>query len=273
MLPTRIEIVPTGDIVARVQNAVPLTTTLTITCLPHHGIRETMHTAIQLCLLGYNVIPHLAARSLQNRGELAGIIRDCEIAGINEVFAIGGDAPHPTGPYDSSLSLMEDIAEFSGGRIGIGVAAYPEGHPALSELHLMDFLAAKQHLATHVVTQMCFSAPRIYNYIRLMRSGGIDLPVWAGVAGAVPKAKLVSLATKIGVGTSLKFLNRQGPLGRRLLSGDRHSPWALIRELSETPAIVEGIHLYSFNSFAIPAQSEATQSRGTRSQGASRDHN
>lgn len=275
MLRTRIEIVPTDDIVARVQNAVPVTTPLTIACLPHHGIRRTMQTAIQLGLLGYQVIPHLAARALQNRSELAGIIRDCEIAGINEVFAIGGDAQQPAGPYDSSLPLMEDIAEFSGGRIGIGVAGYPEGHPTVSGLHLVESLLAKQHLATHVVTQMCFSAPKIHDYIGLIRCEGIDLPVWAGVAGAVPKARLVSLGTKIGVGTSLKFLSRYGPLSRRLLSGDRYSPHVLVSEITEPPVMVAGIHLHSFNNLVTQAFTDgaATGVEGTISRGASHERN
>lgn len=265
MLPTRIEIVPTDDIITQVQSAVPLTTTLTITCLPHHGIRRTMQTAIPLRMLGYRVVPHIAARSLQNRSELATILRDCEIAGITEVFAIGGDSHQPVGPYDSSRPLMEEIAELSEDRIGIGVAGYPEGHPTVSGLHLLDSLLTKQHLATHIVMQMSFSAPKIHDYIRLLRSEGIELPVWAGVAGAVPRAKLVSLATKIGVGTSLKFLNRKGPLARRMLSGGRYLSQALVSELGELSAPVAGIHLYSFNNLSTQplTDNERTEVAGT----------
>ena len=42
MFPTRIEIIPSAGIVEQVQALVPLTTTLTVTCLPHHGIERTM---------------------------------------------------------------------------------------------------------------------------------------------------------------------------------------------------------------------------------------
>jgi methylenetetrahydrofolate reductase (NADPH) len=247
MLPTRMEIVPTDGIIARVQASAPVGSTLTITCLPHHGIQPTMQTAIQLGLLGYTVVPHIAARSLEDRSQLAGILRDCRVAGITEVFAVGGDAPYPAGPYDSGARLMEDIAEMSGGRIAIGVAGYPEGHPKQSALHMLDSLLDKQHLASHVVTQMCFSAPKIVGYAGLLRREGVELPVWAGVAGAVPRTKLVSLATKIGVGTSLRFLSRKGPLARRLLSGDKYSPQSLVAELSAAQPALAGIHLYSFN--------------------------
>lgn len=248
MFPIRIEIIPSEGIVERVKAQVPLTTTLTVTCLPHHGIERTMRTAVQLSVLGYKVIPHLAGRSLHSRADLTGILRDCGVAGIGEVFVIGGDRKSPAGPYESALALLEDIAQYSGGAMRAGVAGYPEGHPAAGPVDVLDALLAKQHLASHVVTQMCFSAPKILDYAALLRREGVRLPVWAGVAGSVPRTKLVSLATQIGVGSSLKFLSRKGPLARKLLSGDSYSPQSLVTGLESDPGNIAGIHLYSFNS-------------------------
>lgn len=264
MFPTRLEIIPSEGIVEKVTAAVPLGTTLTVTCLPHHGIGRTMRVAAQLAALGYTVVPHLAARALQQRSQLAGILRDCDAAGIREVFAIGGDSARAAGPYGGAMELMEDIAQYSGGGISIGVAGYPEGHPSVAGLDLLDALLEKQHLARHLVTQMCFSAPKIVDYVGLLRREGVELPVWAGVAGAVPRTKLVALGTKIGVGPSLKFLSRKGPLARRLLSGERYEPATLISELSGHPDRVAGIHFYTFNQLnavtggAPPSQSSAT---------------
>jgi methylenetetrahydrofolate reductase (NADPH) len=248
MFPVRIEIIPSAGIVERVTDLVPLTTALTVTCLPHHGIERTMRTAVQLSVLGYTAIPHLAARSLHDRAELTGILRDCDAAGIREVFVIGGDRKQPAGPYESALPVLEDIAQYSGGLMRAGVAGYPEGHPSTGPVDMLDALLAKQHLASHVVTQMCFAPEKILDYAALLLREGIELPVWAGVAGAVPRTKLVSLATQIGVGSSLKFLSRKGPLSRKLLSGHRYSPQTLIAGLESRPGNLEGIHLYSFNS-------------------------
>jgi methylenetetrahydrofolate reductase (NADPH) len=248
MFPVRIEIIPSEGIVEQVEALVPLTTTLTVTCLPHHGIERTMRTAVQLSVLGYQVIPHLAARSLHSRADLTGILRDCDVAGIGEVFVIGGDRKQPAGPYESALPVLEDIAQYSGGMMRSGVAGYPEGHPSVGPVDVLDSLLAKQHLASHVVTQMCFSVPKILDYTALLRREGVRLPVWAGVAGSVPRTKLVSLATQIGVGSSLKFLSRKGPLARKLLSGDRYSPEGLVSGLESQPGSIAGIHLYSFNS-------------------------
>ena len=248
MFPIRIEIIPSEGIVERVTDLVPLTTTLTVTCLPHHGIERTMRTAVQLGVLGYTVIPHLAARSLHDRAELTGILRDCDAAGIREVFVIGGDRKQPAGPYESALPLLEDIAQYSGGLMQAGIAGYPEGHPSAGPVDVLEALLAKQHLASHVVTQMCFAPERILDYAALLRREGVELPVWAGVAGSVPRTKLVSLATQIGVGSSLKFLSRKGPLARKLLSGDLYSPQRLVSELESQPGNLAGVHLYSFNS-------------------------
>jgi methylenetetrahydrofolate reductase (NADPH) len=252
MFPTRIEVIPSAGIVEQVRSLVPLTTTLTMTCLPHHGIERTMRASVELAVLGYNVIPHLAARSIHDRAELTRIMRECDVAGINEVFVIGGDRKNPAGTYESALPLLEDISQYTGGLMRAGVAGYPEGHPSVAALDLVDALVAKQHLATSVVTQMCFSAPKILDYAALLRREGVDLPVWAGVAGSVPRTKLVNLATQIGVGSSLKFLSRKGPLARKLLSGDRYSPNSLVAALQSQPGLA-GIHLYSFNNLdAVP---------------------
>ena len=103
------------------------------------------------------MVPHLAARSIADRAELTDIIRDCTAYGIADVFAIGGDPRSPQVRTHSALPVLEDIAQYTGGTMRAGVAGYPEGHPVASPLDLLDpALLAKQHLASHVVTQMCF---------------------------------------------------------------------------------------------------------------------
>lgn len=276
MFPVRIEIIPAQGIVERVQALVPATTTLSVTCLPHHGIERTMRTAVELSDAGYKVIPHLAARSIRTRSELTEIVRGCDAAGIREVFVIGGDRKQSAGVYDSALPVLEDIAQYSSGMMRAGVAGYPEGHPLVSPVDLLDGLLAKQHLASHVVTQMCFSAGRIHYFAALLRREGVHLPVWAGVAGFVPRTKLVALSTQIGVGSSLKFLSRKGPLARKLLSGDRYSPDSLIAGLESQPGHLAGIHLYSFNSLeslpASPDQAPTSALQTALIRGAARDN-
>lgn len=247
-LPTRVEIIPTAGIVDAVLTQLSVSTTVTVTCLPHHGLERTMAAALELADHGYNVVPHLAARSVESRQQLAAMVRSCVAGGITEIFAVGGDKQSAAGPYGSSASVMKDLAELSGGLLSMGVGGYPEGHPAITDAQLLDDLRAKAALADYLVTQMCFSPDVIAAYLATLREAGIDLPVWVGVAGAVPRTKLISLATKIGVGSSLRFISGKGCLGLRLLGGSRYSPDALVAGMAALPAPPAGIHFYSFNS-------------------------
>ncbi|WP_026556905.1 methylenetetrahydrofolate reductase [Arthrobacter sp. 35W] len=248
MFPTRVEIIPTAGIVDTVAAQLPVGSTVTVTCLPHHGIERTMAAALELAERGYAAVPHLAARAVSGKAQLRSILADCASAGITEVFTIGGDTQQPAGPYACALAMMRDIAESSGGTITMGVAGYPEGHPAIPAGVLLADLAAKAELAAGITTQMCFSADTINPYADALRREGIELPVWAGVAGAVPRTKLLALASKIGVGTSLRFLSKKASLARNMLGGERYQPEDLIDGLS--PTAIAGLHLYSFNSLA-----------------------
>lgn len=246
MFPTRVEIIPTGSIAGTVAAHLPVSTVVTVTCLPSHGIERTMSTSLELSDLGYTVVPHLAARALASAAQLRGILADCRSAGITEVFAISGDGAQPLGPYPSSLVLMKDIAEATSGEMSLGIAGYPEGRPGASGRQLLEELLAKQELASSLVTQMCFAAATINQYAQWLRREGVEIPLWAGVAGSVPRTKLLALAGKIGVGASLRFLSGKGSLARNMLSGDAYAPDAVIGGLS--PEAIAGLHLYSFNS-------------------------
>lgn len=254
MFPTRLEIIPTTDIVPAVLACVPTDATITVTCLPQHSVARTMETAAELAGHGFTVVPHLAARSIASREQLAGVLRECNTAGITELFVIGGDRGQAAGPFASGEALMREIAHLSGNSMRMGIAGYPEGHPAIKDAQLLESLRSKQELATHIVTQMCFSPDKIAGYMDGLRREGVLLPVWAGVAGAVPRTKLLRLATKIGVGSSLRFISGNGALGRTLLGGSRYQPEQFIADLAELPIPPAGIHLYTFNNVdPVPA--------------------
>ena len=256
MIPTRIEIIPSDGIVEKVRASVPLSTPLTVTCLPHHGIARTVQVARCLSEEGYRVMPHLAARTVSSKSGLRQLVRDCQRSGISDVLVIGGDAPEATGPYPSAISLMRDIAEISSGSLSQTIAGYPEGHPLVKPLQLLGALLEKQELAASLVTQICFSPTKVLDYVRILRHEGITLPVYAGVPGLIERTRLIALAGAIGVGPSIKLLTRQGPLARRLLSGGHYSPETLIAGLGN--AGLAGIHLHSMNNLDLttPADPE-----------------
>ncbi|WP_458116075.1 methylenetetrahydrofolate reductase [Arthrobacter sp. D2-10] len=246
-LPTRVEIVPGGGVVDRLQGLVAPPATITVTCLPHHGPEETVGLAVELSGLGYRAVPHLAARTLTSRRQLMHFTTRLADAGVRDIFVIAGDAKDPEGPYGWSVPVMEEIAEVGG--FDTGFAAYPEGHPSIPEPELTQLLLKKQQLGSWAVTQMCFSGDVLNRYVARLRSDGVTVPVWAGVPGRVRRTRLIALAGRIGVGPSLKFAKRSGSLLRSVLAPSSYDPAPLVRSIERSNAFA-GLHVYSFNDFS-----------------------
>ena len=163
----------------------------------------------------------------------------------------GGDAPKPLGTYSTALQLLRDIAGFDHRLQHIGVAAHPEGHPAVDSETLLAELLAKQAVATYLVTQMCFDAPALSAWLRMIRSRGIIMPAWIGLPGVFDRAALLAASMRIGVGASLRLLRDRGRLVRRLFGPKVYRPDAFLNELApsltEPGLAIAGFHLFCFN--------------------------
>lgn len=87
-----------------------------------------------------------------------------------------------------------------------------------------------------------------------MRRREVALPVHVGVAGPVQRAKLLSMATKIGVGESTRFLARHPLWFLRFAAPGGYSPERLLTAaegaLTAPGAGVAGLHLFTFNQVA-----------------------
>jgi methylenetetrahydrofolate reductase (NADPH) len=86
---------------------------VSVTCLPHHGPARTVAASVELARLGYDVVPHLAARSIASQAELHLFLKQLRHEGVSELFLIAGDRSTPAGPYSWSGQLMEDVKAFS----------------------------------------------------------------------------------------------------------------------------------------------------------------
>jgi methylenetetrahydrofolate reductase (NADPH) len=167
--------------------------------------------------LGFVPVPHIAARRLGSRQRfeefLAGL-RDCGAS--DSVFVVGGDPGRPEGPYEDSLSLIETGLLQRYGVRCVGVSGYPEGHPAIPADVLWSALSGKEAALTErglsgsVITQFGFDADRVLGWIEEVRRHGITLPVRVGVPGPAGVRRLVSYATRFGVGTSASIARKYG---------------------------------------------------------------
>jgi methylenetetrahydrofolate reductase (NADPH) len=132
----------------------------------------------------------------------------------------------------------------------VGVAGYPEGHPAIPEGRLIDALLAKQEHATHVTTQMTFDGDAISSWIDRIRTAGVTLPVHLGVPGAVKIRRLVRIAARIGVGGSLRYLRKNTQLLQLLFRRTFSADLLLLSlgpTLTDPEAKIAGLHVFTFN--------------------------
>jgi methylenetetrahydrofolate reductase (NADPH) len=197
------------------------------------------------------LIPHIAARMVRDKGHLREILARLEALKVESIFVPGGDAPVPVGQYNDSLQVLRDMAEIGHAIEDVGVAAYPEGHPLVSDEDLLWFLKEKQPYATYLVTQMCFDPHTLVNWLRDIRQAGVTLPAWIGLPGVADMSKLITLSFRIGVGQSLKLLKKQKGLLGKMIGIKPYEPDDLLEGLrphiGDHDLIVPGFHLFSFN--------------------------
>lgn len=249
----RYEVLPTAKVADQLLEHVPTSVTVTVTASPAKGLGVTLDLATRLASAGYDVVPHLAARMVSGRAELADIVARLTEHGITKVFVPAGDAEEPAGEYTQALDLLEDLTEMGRPFSHVGIAAYPESHPFIPDDVTVQAMWDKRHHATHLVSNLTFDAEGLGRWLRRVRDRGITLPLLVGVPGPVEPTKLLGMATKIGVGDSVRFLRKQRNVFARIVAPgftpDRFV--GKVADLAADPGLaVAGLHVYTFNQVA-----------------------
>jgi len=251
------EIFPTASVEATLDVLQP-ESYVAITCSPSKGVDETLAMAERLAQRGFKVVPHVAAKMVKDEAHLREIMARLDDMPVESIFVPGGDASRPVGKYSTALELLRDIAEFEHRFTNIGVAAHPEGHPAVSNDVLLDQLLKKQEFANYLVTQMCFDADIIGGWIREIREDGVTLPVWIGLPSVSDRSTLMKTSLRIGVGNSLRYLKNHSNIVVRLLKTKNYRPDDLLVDLAPHLADplfdIHGHHIYCFNQVAAAEQ-------------------
>src|SRR3989440_9760055 len=155
-----------------------------------HGLVERIQHTTKL-----ETIPHLTC-VCHNEEEIELILQRYAKSGIANILALGGDRPRDM-VYDKSgdsfkhaIDLVKFIRRFneSGAHpddrgFGIGVAGFPEGHPATpNRLTEMDHFKAKVDAgADYIVTQLFFDNRDFYDFRERCLLAGIHIPIIAGI--------------------------------------------------------------------------------------------
>lgn len=250
----RWEVIPLESLAEQIPH-LPPGSPMSVTASPSKTLEDTLSLAEQLCAAGHRAVPHIAARMVASRGHLAELLGRVEATGGSEIFLVGGDAPDPAGPYDSAVALLEDLGHVEHSLTGVGVAAYPEGHALIADTVLHTALHAKQRvladlgLSGHATTQMCFSHRAIRNWLRGERDAGLTLPVHLGIPGAVERARLVRVSARIGVGASLRYLQKNRRAVLRMFAPGGYDPAKLLSPLRGqiAPLGIRGLHVFTIN--------------------------
>jgi methylenetetrahydrofolate reductase (NADPH) len=250
---TRYEVLPTATIEDKLLEHVPVGRTITVTASPSKGLEPTLDLTERLTGHGYVAIPHLAARMVRDKEELAEICERLTGQGISRVFVPGGDAD-PPGAYPDALSMLEELAALGNPFAHVGITGYPESHPTIADDLTIQSMWDKRRHATHVVSNLSFDPDTIRLWLERMRKRGITMPMLLGIPGPIDRTKLLAMATKIGVGDSTRFLvKHKGTLTRLAAPGGFTGERFLERcapVLTQPEAYVTGLHVYTFNQVA-----------------------
>jgi methylenetetrahydrofolate reductase (NADPH) len=244
----RYEVIPLAGVEAAVVEAavlehVPADVKVTVTTSPRKGLEPTLELAERLATHGYTVVPHLAARHVRDRGELAELVERVRAFGASDVLVMAGDAPEPVGEFDGSVPLLRALAELGEPFDEVGITGYPESHAFISDEATIRSMFEKEEFATYIVSQICFDPDVTAAWVTAVWERGTRLPIHVGLPGVVPRPKLLRISERIGIGPSLAFLERDAD-GEfdpgRLVSG-------LDASLGGQRPNVGGFHIFTFN--------------------------
>lgn len=167
----RFEVLPTARVQEAVATHLAPGSTITVTASPSKGLEATVALTERLAACGYDVVPHLAARMIAGRSELAEIAARLRESGVTTVFV-----------------------------------------------------------------------------------RGVTTPILVGLPGPVDRTKLLSMATKIGVGESTRFLVKHRGVFARIAAPGAYDPLRLLTRaagvLGDDQMFVTGLHLFTFNQVA-----------------------
>ena len=229
--------------------------TIAITTSPTLGLDATIEWTEKAAAEGYEIVPHIAARYVEDDDHLDAVAGRLVEAGVDDVFVPGGDREEPAGEFESAYELIVALEELGYDFADVGITGYPEGHDFLSEQTLQEAMEQKAPHATYIVTQLCFDPEAVVAWVETIRERGVDLPVEVGIPGVMKYQKLIGISQKVGVGDSVRFLQKTtGVLGfvRQLVgSRGKYQPDELIDGLApyatDPEYGIRGVHVYTMN--------------------------
>jgi len=230
-------------------------TRIYLSAVPNRPVGEALTAALRVRAAGFEPVPHVAVRNFVNAEALDDLLARLNgEAGVDNVLVIAGDRSE-SGPFRRALDAIDSGVLRRRGMRTIGIAGYPQGHPRIGDDDLNRALADKITaaeaigLAVEIVTQFCFDAAAILDFIARLRAFGLDHRVRVGLVGPTNLASLMRYASRCGVRASAQGLARRAGLMRQMFT--LATPDDLVRALAEAAPAGVVPHFFSFG--GIPA--------------------
>ncbi|MGV3533492.1 MAG: methylenetetrahydrofolate reductase [NAD(P)H] [Chthoniobacteraceae bacterium] len=194
-----------------------------------------------------------------SREDIAQILERYATAGVRNLLALRGDNPvngsAPCGDFPHASELVSTIRGFAhpadSRGFGIGVAGFPEGHPATpNRLLELDHLKAKVDAgADYICTQLFFDNHDFYDFRERCDLAGIRVPIIAGIMPVTNLAGLRRIA-ELAAGARvtarlLKALQRAGDDPEAV--EDIGTQYAAAQCADLLHEGVAGLHFYTLN--------------------------
>ncbi|MBN2724216.1 MAG: methylenetetrahydrofolate reductase [NAD(P)H] [Deltaproteobacteria bacterium] len=203
----------------------------------------------------FTVASHLTCVG-STKTELENILRRYRDNGICNIMVLRGDPVNFSEgfvPLEDGFSNASELVAFTKQLypdMGIGVAAYPEGHPETPDrLKEMEYLKRKvDEGADYICTQMFFDNHDFYDFRERCEIAGINIPIIAGIM-PVTSITMMRRMSSLALGTHIP-----GKLLRALLRAQDKDyfekvgiHWATeqVRDLIDNR--VNGVHFYTLN--------------------------
>jgi methylenetetrahydrofolate reductase (NADPH) len=158
-----------------------------------------------------DAVPHLICGGFSKR-ETEDALIDLNFLGIDNVLVLRGDAakneasfePHPDGNR-FALDLLKQVSNLNNGiyqeediknggktNFCMGVAGYPEKHFEAPNLDTdISYLKSKVDAgAEYIMTQMFFNNQKFFEFVKLCKANGIDVPIIPGLKPITNKKQL-----------------------------------------------------------------------------------
>lgn len=183
-------------------------------------------------------------------------------SGVRGFLALRGDlnAGHPLNepgylPHaDALVSLLRrierrNVARLCAGRLAVGVAAYPHGHPESTNFDQdIDVLAAKaRNGADFAITQLFFDVSAYSRLLTQSAIAGVDMPIIPGLMPITGEARLERMRQLSGIRVPEKIRAAISSAGTE--AAQYRVGLELTAELATQilEAGAPGLHIYTFN--------------------------